>query len=92
MSYAKLKVSEKNSQDRIIRYMHDCNFHCTTVIYDVLVESPKIEIHKLNSFLNSNYTLETLHGLYRGKLGSTTFSNKSLIKAILIYIKNSIWN
>lgn len=92
VSYSKLKISEKKSQDRIIRYLSDCNFIGTTVIYDELVKSPKIEIDKLNSFLNSNYMSNIFQSLYRGKVGSKTFSNKNFIKAILIYIKNFISN
>lgn len=88
VSYSKLKISERSSHDRIIRYLVDCDFPNVTINYDTLVEHPKAEIHRLNYFLNSNYTLKTFHDLYKGKVGGKTFSNKNFIKAVLIYIKN----
>lgn len=92
VSYTKLKASESKSHDRIIRYLDDCDFSNITINYDKLVEYPQTEIQRLNDFLNSTYNLKMLHDLYQGKIGSKTFSDKDLIKAILIYIKNFIVN
>ncbi|GAW95542.1 MULTISPECIES: sulfotransferase family protein [Colwellia] len=92
VSYSKLKVSERDSHDRIIRYLSDCDFPSITMNYDKLVEQPKTEIHRLNNFLNSNYTLKMFRDLYKGKIGGKTFSKKNFIKAILIYIKNYNFN
>jgi hypothetical protein len=88
VNYSKLRVSERNSHDRIVRYLNNCGFPNTTINYDNLVEHPKAEIHKLNDFLNANYTLKMFSDLYKGKVGGKTFSNKNFIKAVLIYIKN----
>jgi len=88
VSYSKLKTSEKSSHDRIIHYLKDCDFPSITMNYDKLVEHPKTEIHRLNHFLKSNYTLKMFNDLYKGRIGGKTFSKKSFFKAILIYIKN----
>ncbi len=88
VSYSKLRVSERNSHDRIVRYLNDCGFPNITMNYDKLVEHPQTEIKKLNHFLNSNYTLKMFSDLYKGKVGGKTFSNKNFFKAVLIYIKN----
>lgn len=88
VSYSKLKVSERNSQERIIRYLSGCNLSSITVNYDMLVEQPELEIQKINSFLKSTYSLKMFCDLYKGKIKGRTFSIKSFIKAVLIYMKN----
>jgi len=88
VSYSTLKISERSSHNRIIRYLSDCDFPSVTINYDKLVEHPQTEINKLNYFLNANFTLKMFSDLYKGKVGGKTFSKKSFIKAVLIYIKN----
>jgi len=64
------------------------NIEYLYILYEDLLLHPEETIGRLNSFLNSNLTIEDLRTVYNGQLYKKSKTYFDLLKAIMVYIKN----
>ena len=88
VNYFSLKNHEKKSRQRLHNILINAGFRVTVMNYDLLISKPSLTLEYLNQSLNLELTVNNLKKIFRGTLGSRTYSIKQLFWACLIYLKN----
>ena len=88
VGYSYLKNIERRSRKELTQYLNSINMDNFTICYDELVLSPDKILVGINSYVNTKLSVDDFKLVYKGNIGSKTWTIYKLIKSILIYIKN----
>jgi hypothetical protein len=89
VTYRRSRQYEQHVKDSAIRFLNDHHLNYLRVRYEDLIVHPSETVAALNSYLDTNLTIEDLKHVYHKPLYKTPASSlRDFVKALLIYVKN----